>query len=81
MTAKGCAYQGGICQQIVEQCNGCSRQGQYGSGWYCSSCPAPSLKWRNGPCNLATHVSASASSSQNTQKVNPLKASKRSAGK
>ncbi len=81
MTAKGCAYKGGICQQIVEQCSGCGRQGQYSSGWYCTACPDPSTKWRNGICNLATHVSASAPAPENKQKINPLKASKRSAGK
>jgi hypothetical protein len=80
MTAKGCGYKGGICQQIVEQCSGCGRQGQYGSGWFCTACPDPSSKWRNGICNLATHVSATAAS-ENKQKINPLKASKRSAGK
>jgi len=81
MKANGCGYKGGICQQIVEQCSGCGRQGQYGAGWYCTSCPAPSVKWRNGICNLATHVSASVPSSETKQKINPLKASKRSAGK
>jgi len=81
MTAKGCAYKGGICQQIVEQCSGCGRQGQYSSGWYCTACPDPSLKWRNGVCNLATHVSASAPAAEAKQKINPLKASKRAAGK
>jgi hypothetical protein len=81
MTTKGCAYKGGICQQIVEQCSGCGRQGQFSSGWYCTACPEPSTKWRNGICNLATHISASAASPEAKQKINPLKASKRSAGK
>lgn len=81
MTAKGCGYKGGICQQIVEQCSGCGRQGQYSSGWYCTACPEPSSKWRNGICNLATHVSATVPSSETKQKINPLKASKRAAGK
>jgi len=81
MTAKGCGYKGGICQQIVEQCNGCGRQGQYGSGWYCTACPEPLSKWRNGICNLATHVSASVPAPETKQKINPLKASKRAAGK
>lgn len=81
MTAKGCGYKGGICQQIVEQCNGCGRQGQYGSGWYCTACPEPLSKWRNGICNLATHVSASVPALETKQKINPLKASKRAAGK
>ncbi len=25
MTAKGCSYNGGICHEIVEKCNGCNR--------------------------------------------------------
>jgi hypothetical protein len=77
MTAKGCAYKGGICHQIVEQCSGCNRQLQVGSGWYCATCPEPALKWRTGICNLATHVSAAAPASETKQKINPLKASKR----
>lgn len=81
MTAKGCGYKGGICQTIVEQCSGCGRQGEYSSGWYCTACPEPSSKWRNGICNLATHVSASAPATESKQKVNPIKASKRSTGK
>jgi hypothetical protein len=81
MTAKGCAYRGGICQQVVEQCGGCGRQGQYSSGWYCTACPEPASKWRNGICNLATHASASTPSGESKQKINPLKASKRSTGK
>jgi hypothetical protein len=81
MTAKGCAYKGGICQQIIESCSGCGRQSQYGSGWYCSACPDPSTKWRNGICNLATHVSTATPAADSKQKINPLKASKRSAGK
>ncbi len=39
MTAKGCGYKGGLCHQVVEQCSGCGRQGQHGSGWYCTACP------------------------------------------
>ncbi len=81
MTAKGCGYKGGLCHQIVEQCSGCNRPGQYSSGWYCTACPEPSTKWRTGICNLATHVSAPTASADTKQKVNPLKASKRAAGK
>ncbi len=75
MTTKGCSYNGGICHQIVEQCSGCNRRAEHNSGWYCSACPDPSRKWKNGNCNLATHVSAANASSQ--VKINPLKASKR----
>ena len=76
MSAKGCSYNGGICHEIVDHCDGCNRKVEYESGWYCTSCPDPSLKWKNGNCNLATHVSSATQSAK--AKVNPLKASKRS---
>jgi hypothetical protein len=75
MTAKGCSYNGGICHEIVEQCNGCGRKEEVQTGWYCASCPDPSLKWKIGNCNMATHVSSTAM--QASAKINPLKASKR----
>jgi hypothetical protein len=76
MTAAGCSYNGGMCHEIVEDCDGCNRKSQYSSGWYCSACPEPSIKWKNGICNLASHVSASGA--EKKAKINPLKASKRS---
>jgi len=75
MTSKGCAYNGGICHQVVEQCNGCNRGSELSSGWYCTACPDPSVKWKSGRCNLATHVAAELV--KETAKINPLKASKR----
>ena len=75
MTEKGCSYNGGICHEIVEKCDGCHRGAEYTSGWYCGACPDPSLKWKNGNCNLATHVKLASGSAK--AKVNPLKASKR----
>jgi hypothetical protein len=75
MTAKGCGYNGGICQEIVEKCEGCNRKDELESGWYCSACPEPAMKWKNGNCNLATHVTTVSASKK--QKLNPLKASKR----
>ncbi len=77
MTTKGCSYSGGICHQIVEQCQGCNRPVEIASGWYCSACPEPAAKWRNGHCNLASHVTHAQSTGK--VKVNPLKASKRRA--
>jgi hypothetical protein len=76
MAASGCQYNGGVCHEIVEQCKGCGRSLEIVSGWYCSACPEPTVKWKNGNCNLATHVNTSMDES--AQKVNPLKASKRS---
>jgi len=75
MTAKGCSYNGGICHEIVDQCSGCNRTVEYHAGWYCTSCPDPSLKWKVGNCNMATHVQNV--SNQAAAKINPLKASKR----
>jgi len=75
MTAKGCSYNGGICHEIVEQCNGCNRSTEYASRWYCSACPDPSLKWKTGDCNFASHITKAAATSK--AKINPLKASKR----
>ena len=75
MTPKGCSYKGGLCHQIVDQCDGCNRGSEFSAGWYCTACPDPSIKWKNGNCNLATHVT-SASTTAKT-KLNPLKASKR----
>ena len=77
MSAKGCSFNGGICHEIVEQCNGCNRNTQFTSGWYSSACPDPSVKWKNGKCNLASHVADTSSVKQT--KLNPLKASKRKA--
>jgi hypothetical protein len=77
MTAKGCSYTGGVCHEIIEQCDGCGRTTQMESGgWYCSACPEPSIKWKLGPCNLATHVKAEDNKAAK-QKLNPIKASKR----
>jgi hypothetical protein len=75
MTAKGCSYNGGMCHPIIEQCNGCNRTTAYESGFYCTACPAPALKWKSGNCNLATHVTSTVVVAK--QKINPIKASKR----
>ncbi len=75
MSTKGCIYNGGICHEIVEQCNGCNRSAEFSSKWYCTAYPAPLLKWKNGNCNFASHVKSASTGSK--VKINPLKASKR----
>jgi hypothetical protein len=77
MSKKGCSFNGGACYHVVEQCQGCDRSSEYPSGWFCTACPDPKLKWKNGKCNLATHVKDMAKSEAG--KINPLKASKRNA--
>ncbi len=76
MTKNGCSYNGGFCHEVVEQCKGCNKQIEFSGGWYCTACPEPSIKWKNGNCNLASHVNSATASVK--AKVNPLKASKRS---
>jgi len=75
MTATGCSYNGGTCCEILESCTGCNRSAQYETGWFCTACPDPSIKWKNGNCNLATHVQNAVVETK--AKVNPIKASKR----
>ncbi|MBW1740828.1 MAG: PxxKW family cysteine-rich protein [Deltaproteobacteria bacterium] len=75
MTKKGCSFNGGVCHQIVEECRGCNRASEFDSGWYCTACPDPSVKWKNGHCNFATHIAKEVQVEKT--KINPLKASKR----
>ncbi len=75
MTASGCSYNSGLCYEVVESCQGCNRTEEHASKWYCTACPEPAIRWKNGVCNLATHVKAETDAKG--QKINPLKASKR----
>ncbi len=75
MTASGCSYNGGLCHEIIESCKGCERTEEFSTKWYCTACPEPSARWKNGRCNMATHVRGEAAGA--AQKINPLKASKR----
>jgi hypothetical protein len=77
MTKKGCSFNGGTCHPIVEACHGCSRAVEFSAGWYCTACPEPVVKWKHGPCNFATHVVKETHGV--TNKLNPIKASKRGA--
>lgn len=77
MTKKGCSFNGGSCHPTVEECNGCSRASEFYSGWYCTACPDPLVKWKNGDCNFATHITKE--NQVKSTKINPLKASKRKA--
>ncbi len=76
MTAKGCSYKDGMCYEVIEKCEGCKRKTELPSGWYCAACPEPSIKWKDGNCNLASHIVFEPKKAK--AKINPLKASKRS---
>jgi len=79
MKKTGCSYNGGRCHAVVEDCEGCTRILGFEMGQYCVSFPNPAQKWLKGPCPMSSHVSKVQKVAE--QKINPLKASKRSAGK
>jgi hypothetical protein len=76
MTKRGCEFNGGTCHPVVDQCHGCQRIVEYPTGRFCMSFPDPAIKWKNGVCNMATHMRSQTTAENH--KVNPLKASKRS---
>lgn len=76
MSKNGCQFSGGSCHPITDKCDGCQRVVEYLSEKYCMIFPDPASKWKNGACNMATHIQAEAK--KVGTKINPLKASKRS---
>ena len=75
MTKKGCSFNGGSCHPIIDKCEGCNRVIEYSSEKYCMMYPDPASKWVVGSCPSATHIKKD--KSEEVQKINPLKASKR----
>jgi hypothetical protein len=78
MGKAGCSFSGGRCQPVIEQCEGCAQINEYPEGRFCATFGNPEAKWTLGRCNFATHIK---DEKQVEKKVNPLKASKRGAGK
>ncbi len=72
-------YTSGAFQPIIDKCDGCERIVEVDAAKYCKAYTSPEAKWRLGICNFATHVKPEIAAA--TKKVNPLKASKRAAGK
>ena len=79
MKKTGCSYNGGKCYTVVENCEGCTRVMEVEAGKFCTSYPYPAQKWQTTACSMATHLKKEAKAAE--QKINPLKASKRAAGK
>jgi len=77
MSKKGCEFNGGSCHAIIEQCGDCQKIKEFPAGKYCTVFPEPEAKWRVRDCNMATHLKATIK--KENGKVNPLKASKRTA--
>lgn len=78
MTPRGCSFNGGTCHEAIDKCNGCAHLVTLGERRFCKAFPDPAAKWAFGTCNLATHVERKVKE-EVVKKVNPLKASKRSA--
>lgn len=74
-TKKGCIAEGGSCQNVIEECEGCERIVEGTIGPVCSAAPSPVKKWMSGLCNFATHRKVEVKVEE--LKINPLKASKR----
>lgn len=74
MTKKGCGFFGNSCHPVIEQCGDCNKIFEYEIGRYCKVYPDPKSKWMTGNCPTASHVKMEIKESQ---KTNPLKASKR----
>ena len=74
--ASGVELNGVQLAPVVEQCSGCDRIRAFSEQEFCSSYSNPARKWSGGRCNFATHLKTSGAGSA---RVNPLKASKRSA--
>lgn len=77
MSKKGCGYNGGSCQVIIDKCESCNKITELSMGQYCKVYPDPASKWFSGNCPTASHIKKDIK--EVTQKVNPIKASKRSA--
>ena len=75
MTKKGCGFNGESCYSIIDNCEGCSKMIAYPAGQYCKVYPDPNSKWLSGNCPTASHLKRDIKES--SQKINPLKASKR----
>lgn len=79
MSAGGCTFEIGTCQQIVEKCEGCTHTLELKSGKFCEVYPSPAAQWEGGICPFASHQRF-VPTSKEIISTNPLKASKRAAG-
>jgi hypothetical protein len=75
MTKKGCGFNGGSCHVVVDSCGECNKVLEIAMGKYCRIYPNPASKWSVGKCPTASHIKREIAEA--TQKINPLKASKR----
>jgi len=76
MSKKGCGFNGGICHVTIDKCEGCNKIAEQPTGQYCRVYPDPTSKWTTGNCPTASHIKKEIK--ETNQKINPIKASKRS---
>ncbi len=76
MKKTGCSFNGGACHPVIDSCEGCGYVTEQATGNFCQLYADPASKWVFGRCNFATHAKSEVQPS--AQRVNPLKASKRS---
>ena len=72
-------YASGMFQPVIDKCTGCGHIVEANAQQFCQTYVTPAAKWRLGICNFATHVKPEIITAKT--RVNPLKASKRAAGK
>lgn len=72
-------YTTGMFQPVIDKCAGCGRIVDANAQQFCQAYTSPEAKWRLGMCNFATHVKSEIVTAK--VRINPLKASKRAAGK
>ncbi len=77
MGKNGCTYGGGECTPVIDKCEGCKNIQEIDGGKFCEVYAEPDHMWLNDTCPMATHVKVDIKVA--TQKINPLKASKRAA--
>ena len=73
MTKKGCGFNGGSCNAIIDKCEGCGKVIECPTGKVLPCLSGPGRKVADRQCPTATHLKLDVK--ETTQKVNPLKAS------
>lgn len=76
----GCSHPGNTCYEITEQCGECANVVPQDERKFCTLYPKPEAKWALSTCTSATHI-ADEKPPEKVVKINPLKASKRAAGR
>ncbi|MDR2611328.1 MAG: PxxKW family cysteine-rich protein, partial [Deltaproteobacteria bacterium] len=77
MSKNGCGFTGGACRPTDEKCEGCERVLKVEGSAYCGVFPDPTVKWRLGNCNMATHIKVETKGSEAKVRVGQQKQKKK----